>query len=401
VVHRLIAALLVAAFAIALISVVALELGGPNVTTAAVASPSGQGPDRSEAPLEPAATRIPPTPLATPPPSAESSPESSPGSSPAIASPPPGGGPQQPPASPPPAPSVRPIALGVYIRGVPSDPSKLDAYARMVGRMPRIVMWYQAWDDRWNAFNAGGASAVRARGAMPVISWEPSAGKVEDSTWSLRSIIAGNHDAYIRSWTRSVAIWGHPIYVRLMYEMNGGWEPWGANVNGNTPAQFVQAWRHIVTLARAQGATNIRWLWSPNIDPGNPTYASYASVYPGDRYVDWSGVSGFNWGNVRSGTHWTDITSLFRYSIGKLRDVTAKPIMLTETGSVESGGSKASWIANGFANVGLNLPEVRAIVWYQAVDTAHGVDWRINTSTSSLAAFRRVATSRNFSGVLR
>ena len=240
----------------------------------------------------------------------------------------------------------RHIALGAYIIGAPSDPSKIDAYAKLTGAMPRIVMWYQAWESNSGVFQPKAANTVRSRGAMPLISWEPWRSRTTDPEWALSTIISGAHDPYIRQWTKAVAAWGHPIYVRLMYEMNGYWTAWSPGVNGNTTDQFVRAWRHIVNIARAQGADNIRWVWAPNINSDNPKLSSYASVFPGDDYVDWVGLDGFNWGTSRLTTSWRDVVTTFKRSVTEARTLTAKPVMIAEVGSSELGGDKAAWIAD-------------------------------------------------------
>src|SRR4029077_6499310 len=102
-----------------------------------------------------------------------------------------------PPASAPPPPRPVPVVLGAYLPGAPSDPTRIDAYTALTGAVPRIVMWYQAWSGTANAFYPKGANAVRARGAMPLISWEPWAADKNDPQWSLSTIIHGKHDAYI------------------------------------------------------------------------------------------------------------------------------------------------------------------------------------------------------------
>jgi len=288
------------------------------------------------------------------------------------------------------------VALGAFIPGAPADPSKIDAYKTLTGTMPRIVAWYQAWAGQWNAFDAAGASAVRARGAMPFVSWEPSAGVATDPTWTLASIIDGKHDAYIKSWTHAVAAWGHPIYVRLMHEMNGPWQPWGAMANGNSPSEFIPAWRHIVDIARAEGATNIRWVWCPNIDNGG-TYVPYGQLYPGDSYVNWIGLDGFNWGTDPSDPRWRSITTTFQISITAIHRVSSKPLLIGETAS--NGVSyKATWILQDLGNIGTLLPSVKAVIWYDQKD--QGVDWRVNSSSVALSAFKKVAASHLFSGHL-
>lgn len=291
------------------------------------------------------------------------------------------------------------IALGAFIPGASSDASKIDAFSRMIGADPRIVMWYQRWSGEWSGFSAKTADAIAARGAMPMISWEPTAGPVDDAAWSLRSIVDGSHDAYIRKWVRQVAAWGHPIYVRPMYEMNGWWASWCVRANGNSARDFVSAWRHIVDLGRAAGATNIRWVWSPNVD-NDGLGVPFQDLYPGDGYVDWVGLDGFNRGTSWSTTEWQSIEEIFSVSVGHLRQLTDKPILIGETGSSEIGGDKAAWIRNELAALPTSLPDVRAVVWFDKNETSLGIDWRINSSAASLKAFRELAGSAAFSGRL-
>jgi Glycosyl hydrolase family 26 len=296
-------------------------------------------------------------------------------------------------------PREEPVALGAFIPGASSDPSRIDAYAAKVGAMPRAVMWYQRWAPPWNDFDPKVPNAVLQRGSMPMISWEPQAGEVADPNWSLATIVNGSHDGYIRRWTRAVAAWGRPIYVRLMYEMNGWWSAWGVRTNGNSANEFVPAWRHVVSIAAAEGATNIRWVWAPNVD-NDGLGVPFASLYPGDDYVDWVGLDGFNRGTSWSSTSWVDMKTIFAASIRHLREITAKPLMIAETGSSEAGGDKAAWIRTSFAAIPRELPQVRAVMWFNKNETQLGIDWRVDSSSSSLAAFRSVATSDLFSGTL-
>jgi hypothetical protein len=290
------------------------------------------------------------------------------------------------------------VALGAYIPGAPSDPSAIDRFARQVGVMPRNVMWYQMWSGAWNDFYARGANAILARGAMPMITWEPwtGGGSLDNPRWSLRAILRGDHDAYIRSWTRAVARWGRPLYVRPMHEMNGDWTPWSPGVNGNTAAQFRSAWRHIVTIARNQGADNIRWVWCPNV--AYPGSTPFASVWPGPGYVDWMCLDGYNWGTTQQNSSWRSLRSTFGPSVSALASLSAKPIMVGETASSEHGGSKAAWILNGFNALPEVMPRIRAVVWFNKAQD--GADWPIGTSSASLQAFRTVAALPVYAGRL-
>jgi beta-mannanase len=301
-------------------------------------------------------------------------------------------------ATPSPTPSPTPppnaVALGAYLPGAPGDPSVIDAYATLTGATPRIVMWYQQWGA---SFSVADANAVRTRGAMPLISWEPWAGNKTDPAWTLASIINGAHDAYIDSWTSAVAAWGLPIYVRPMYEMNGNWTAWSESANGNSPGQFVTAWRHIVDRARSHGATNIRWVWSPNIDDGNPNLIDMPELYPGDSYVDWLGLDGYNWGSLPSGNGWQTFTQVFQtlggsYSI--ITGLSSRPLMISETACQEDS-RKPAWITSAFGTEIPAMPRIKAVTWFNANKET---DWRVNSSAGSLAAFRAIVPAYN--GVL-
>jgi hypothetical protein len=71
--------------------------------------------------------------------------------------------------------------------------------------------------------------------------------------------------------------------------------------------------------------------------------------------------------------------------------------MIAETAASEYGGDKAAWITTGFARLQKDLPQVRAVIWF---DENKETDWRINSSPRSLSAFRAVATSPLFAGTL-
>ncbi|MCC6793300.1 MAG: beta-mannanase, partial [Thermomicrobiales bacterium] len=159
------------------------------------------------------------------------------------------------------------IALGVFLDGAPGDTAPIDAYVRSTGHAPAIVAWYQAWGGEHAAFEPGLLATVAARGATPLITWEPwvpGAG-VEQPDVALARIAAGAFDPYIDTWASGLAAYGDPVLLRVGREMNGDWYPWAASVNGNDAMTFIAAWRHLHDRFDAAGARNVRWVWSPNI----------------------------------------------------------------------------------------------------------------------------------------
>jgi mannan endo-1,4-beta-mannosidase len=285
------------------------------------------------------------------------------------------------------------IALGAY---VPLSPrvsyAPLDTYAAMVGHMPAIVWGVEYWGDpQRSGFPTQTIENFDQRGIMPMINWQPSIAESSvnpvQPQYSWTSIASGKYDAYVRAWAIDAKANGHPLYVRLMHEMNGNWYPWGYHINGNTdPADFVRAWRHIVDIFRAVGANNVGFVWC--VDARTWTPADKA-LYPGDDYVDWVAIDGYN-----SDRPWIDLYRRFNPSYTDLTALSTKPFMIAEIGSVENprptGQTKADWIKQGLLQeIPQSFPRVRAVIWF---DSNQGADrnWTVDSSPASLAAFKQV-----------
>ncbi len=227
---------------------------------------------------------------------------------------------------------------------------------------------------------------IREHGAIPVFSWSSQSipSSVNEPDFQLADVIAGTYDSYIREFAEGARDWGHPFFLRFNWEMNGNWFPWMEGVNGNQPGESVAAWRHVHDVFTAAGATNVTWVWCPNVDPGNKM-RDLASLYPGDEYVDWTGLDGYNWGPAKGG--WTSFKSLYSSTYHAITDTIApsKPMMIGEMGSSENGGSKASWISETLAEIPSEYPKIRGMLWFDTFDD--GMDWPIESSDSSSSAF--------------
>jgi beta-mannanase len=260
-------------------------------------------------------------------------------------------------------------------------------------------MWFQDWaHPESGRFDPAAMDAVRARGAMPMITWEPwdYAGGKEQPAFALARILAGDHDAWIRDYARAAARWGSPLYLRFAHEMNGDWASWSPGVNGNTSAQFVATWRYVVNIFREEGASNIRWVWSPSgIFPGS---TPFADVFPGNGYVDWMSLNAFNFGTYQDWSQWKEFADIFAPSYTLLARLSSKPIMIAEMGSTEDGGDKARWITNAYLrDLPVQFPRLRAVLWY---NEQKETDWRVNSSDASLAAYRQVVHDPRYRGLL-
>lgn len=280
------------------------------------------------------------------------------------------------------------LRFGVATPGGPTAGNELDAVAQQVGEDPSIVLSYA---DFTQAPPIQALDQVRARGAESLLTWEPwkAGAGVNQPGFSNASILAGDHDAYLRQWGSELAAWGGPVSLRYAHEMNGDWYPWADGVNGNAAGSYVAAWKHVHDVVVAQGATNVRWVWTPNVPYTGSTLL--AGLYPGAAYVDVVGLDGYNWGTGVAGRTWVSPSLLFSFGLERLRAVAAgKPIIIAETASSEVGGSKADWDTDLVAFLQAQ-PDVVAFVWF---DMDKEADWRIGSSASSAAAIRDALADR-------
>ncbi len=238
---------------------------------------------------------------------------------------------------------------------------------------------------------------VRRYGAIPVFSWNSSSSppSVDQPDFSLETIVDGRYDSYIREFATKAKEWGHPFFLRFNWEMNGFWFPWSEGVNGNTPGQFVAAWRHVHDLFNEVGATNVTWVWCPNIDLNN-ALIPLGKVYPGDAYVDWTALDGFNWGERHGSPGWQTFNQVFHKTYRRIVTKVApdKPLMLAEVASTDKGGNKPEWIKDMYAKIRHKYRKIRAVIWYDVDD--RDTNWPIERSKKAGNAFKSAIRSGAF-----
>src|SRR5579859_2152746 len=233
------------------------------------------------------------------------------------------------------------------------------------------------------------ANVVVNRGNTPAIDWSTSAGATN------ADIAAGKYDTNITSVAQAAKSFGHPMFLIFDEEMNGTWYPYSPGQNGNTAASFVAMWRHVHDVFVSVGATNVTWVWAPNIDP-YAAYPSLSSLYPGDAYVDWTGLNGYNWG-AGAGGGWMTFAQVFSSSYQTLLQLApTKPIMIGEVASEENRGNKAAWITDMLTTqLPQNFTQIKAVLWfnYRIYEKNQYWNWPIESSTSSQAAFAQAIAS--------
>lgn len=292
------------------------------------------------------------------------------------------------PATSPPQPSRSLLRFGVGTPGGPLASAELDEVAALAGEAPSIILSYKDFNQ---APPLAELEAARSRGATVLLTWEPwtwGAGTSQPA-YSLDRITAGDFDPYLRQWGQALANWGHPVMLRFGHEMNGNWYPWSEQLNGNGPGDYVAAWRHVHDVVASAGASNVTWVWNPNVPYWGSTPLN--ALYPGASYVDAVALDGYNWGTSASWSTWVSPSQLFGDGLGQLRSLApGKQILIGETSSAEQGGSKADWTSSLVVYLAAQ-GDVTALTWFHFNKET---DWRINSSQSAADALRNALAAR-------
>jgi hypothetical protein len=303
-------------------------------------------------------------------------------------------------ATPASSPAVTPeLYLGVVYPDAPNITS-LSSHEAQIGKHVSMVLWYQPWDEnnQMQSFPTAQMEAVRDHGSIPMLAWAPDAspGPLDQPAFSLAKIADGAWDTYLRQYASEAKAWGHPFFLRFAAEMNGQWTSWFESHSGNRAGQFVRAWRHVHDVFASVGATNVSWVWCPNWEDV-PYTTPLKELYPGNAYVDWAGIDGYNFSIDLNGAPWRSFSQIFSqtyHDILKLISPTM-PVMIGETGSVEDGGSKAGWITDALSTqLPANFPRIKALVWFDETDS--NLNLSFDTSPSSLAAFHTAVAAPTY-----
>jgi hypothetical protein len=247
------------------------------------------------------------------------------------------------------------MLFGVYDGGFPNTFAGMEQFEDRVRYRFPIISIYSAWGDKPDQqFPTRLVESIHRMGSVPLITWEPWVvdfderlrtnlpPRAEREYATLRSIAKGDYDFYIVQWARDAATYRKPIFLRFAHEMNDPYRyPWGPQ-NGNRPDDFVAAWKHVHLIFQKMSATNVLWVWSPHISM--PWFEYY---YPGPEYVDWIGVGVLNYGTVASWSRWWSFHQILEKAYPELLRL-AKPIMISELGTVGTGGDIVEWYRQAF-----------------------------------------------------
>lgn len=257
--------------------------------------------------------------------------------------------------------------LGVFEPGSPPSYQPIGEFTKAVGTEPNLIGYYSGWAQ---PFATSFAEMVHRHGVIPFVQIDPTFASVP-------AIADGDYDGYLRLYADSVRDFGHQVVIGFGHEMNAPYYSWG--YGHVAPSTFVAAWQHIVSLFRGEGADNVTWLWTIEVDSKGT--GPLAAWWPGASYVTWIGVDGYY--NSPSDT----FAAIFAPTITQVRTFTSKPVLLSETAVTHR--------ANQYANIGnlfegMNKYKTLGLVWFDKDQTSQPEhqDWRLEGDPPGEAAFR-------------
>lgn len=291
--------------------------------------------------------------------------------------------------------------------------SEVGDFARRTGRAPAVWEQFVAFDRpyQWAIDLAEGA------GTRLMLSLSTAQGQDQPGSISPGEIAAGRGDRWLLALREDLAVFGDPVYLRPMGEMNNcrnAYAPLRCNGRSrgadHSAAALIAAWRRIATIMRgrdgdridqglralgqpglraaagALGAARIALVWSP-MTGGSPMIGALdpGRFWPGRRWTDWVGTSFYS---RYPAFHY--LTPFYQRFAERYR----KPFMFAEWALWENGDP--GFVREVMAWTRAH-PRTRMLVYNQGKDPAG--PFRLSRFPAAALALRDGLGARSFSGL--
>ena len=297
--------------------------------------------------------------------------------------------------------------LGIYYGdGDVNSITNIQAMENWQGKKHAVVHLFANWCDspaNFDGFFDQQLINIWNNQNVPLISWEPflchpSCNPTDTEVRSAtpgdietRSV-NGEFDIYLSKWADRMQVFlsgpdgvyntadDRRAYMRFAHEMNGSWFPWAPTPGsgGNPASDYIQMWQRVrnIFLYRGMESTHLQWIWSVN----NNTSLGYTpeQLYPGDDYVDWVGISGYNWGTSQTWSSWETPAQTFGTLLSRLRTLSKRPIAITEVATTADTATGISVVAKAQLTTDLLKyaldQDIKMVVWF---NDAKETDWKV------------------------
>jgi hypothetical protein len=274
-------------------------------------------------------------------------------------------------------------------RGSENLQTALEKVEAAAGRKVSASRVYLLWDSNIGAYQ----KMLASTGRTPVISVNSMRHGGARVGW--RSVADATPTSAIgkeiAGWADKIKSLNAPVYFTYNHE------PEAAGSNGRgTSADFVAAWRKIVTVFRQRGVTNAKFLWIMTgwaFAVNSADRRAAPKWYPGDGYVDALGSDEYNDYTCRADykASWrplaTEIEPFRQFGLSH----PGKELWLPEFGSFEdraAPGRKGQWMNEVRATFKQDkYSQFRGIVYFSALREGTPCSWWLDSSSSSMANF--------------
>lgn len=181
-------------------------------------------------------------------------------------------------------------------------------------------------------------------------------------------VLNGVYDEDIDVIVEKVSRIDGPVLFRLNNEMNGDWCFYNAFWFQKDTRIYQALWQHLYDRFEAEGADNLIWVFNPNelSFPGFK-WNHYSNYFPGEKYVDILGVTGYNTGNYYNGETWRGFEAIYDEFMPEYERVfKGYPMIITEFGSSSIGGDKAQWLNDMFDVI--NKYDFKTAIYWNSID---------------------------------
>jgi len=265
------------------------------------------------------------------------------------------------------------LSWGVFEPSAPQNMTYLAEMEQSVGFSFPFLLHYQMFDEYFPVMGLQKAYDNKKYVELTlqtVCSGEANAlwaGSNRNETM-VYDILDGKYDDYFAEYAQHLKDFGHPVIFRLNNEMNGDWCWYSAFYTGKDTELYQELWRYIHDIFERNGVENVVWVWNPH-DLSRPAFKwnHYLMYYPGDRYVDIIGLTGYNTGNYFPGEHWREFAEIYPPLEREYAWAFNKPLMITEFASNSVGGDKVAWIHRMFDQI-KRLDRIKVAIWWSGID---------------------------------
>ncbi len=182
-------------------------------------------------------------------------------------------------------------------------------------------------------------------------------------------VLEGKYDYFITQYASLISKYPDvTVLFRPFNEMNGDWCNYSSYHTSRDPKIYTEVYRYLHKKFNEVGCENTLWVWNPNeISFPNYKWNDQVLYYPGDKYVDIYGITGYNTGTYYEGETWRSFDEVYSPIYEKALRLNEKPIMITEFSCSAIGGDKIKWIEDMF----ISLPKydkIKVGIWWHATD---------------------------------